>query len=117
MQKEHGLCMGEMMPAVEDAPEARFEVRRSSVEAIPAIVARHGPRIRAIATRGREPTTSALIDQLPALEIIANFGVGYDSIDLPAAVGRGSMVTNTPPVLDDEVAGLTAGLRPAPVRK
>ncbi len=117
MQKEHVLSVGEMMPAVEDALEARFEVHRSSVEAIPAIVARHGPWIRAIATRGREPTTGELIDQLPALEIIANFGVGYDSIDLPAAVRRGITVTNTPRVLDDEVADLTVGLLLATVRK
>jgi lactate dehydrogenase-like 2-hydroxyacid dehydrogenase len=117
MQKEHVLTMGEMMPAVEDALEAWFEVHRSSADGIPTIVSRHGPRIRAIATRGREPTTAALIDQLPALEIIANFGVGYDSIYLPAAVRRGVVVTNTPRVLDDEVADLAVGLLLATVRK
>jgi lactate dehydrogenase-like 2-hydroxyacid dehydrogenase len=117
MQKDHVLSIGEIMPSVEDALEARFEVHRSSQEPIAAIVARHGPRIRAIATRGREPTTGALIDQLPALEIIANFGVGYDSIDLPAAVRRGIVVTNTPRVLDDEVADYTVALLLATVRK
>src|SRR5260370_38025564 len=113
MQKEHVLSMGEMMPAVEDALEAGFEVHRSSVEAIPAIVARHGPRIRAIATRGRAPTTSALIDQLPALEIIANFGVGYDSSGRPAAGRRGIMVTNRPPRLGDEGGDFAVGHVPA----
>ncbi len=117
MQKEHVLTMGEMMPAVDDALAARFEVHRSDADGIPAIVARYGPSIRAIATRGRELTTAALIDQLPALEIIANFGVGYDSINLPAAVRRGVVVTNTPRVLDDEVADLAVGLLLATVRK
>jgi len=105
------------MPAVDEALEARFQVHRSDRDGIPAVVARYGPIIRAIATRGREPTTAALIDQLPALEIIANFGVGYDSINLPAAVRRGVVVTNTPRVLDDEVADLAVGLLLATVRR
>jgi lactate dehydrogenase-like 2-hydroxyacid dehydrogenase len=66
---------------------------------------------------GREPTTAELIERLPALEIIANFGVGYDSVDLPAAVQRGIVVTNTPRVLDDEVADFTVGLLLAAVRR
>src|SRR5260370_28487717 len=117
MKKEHVLTMGEMMPAVEDALAGGFEVHRWDGDGIPAIVARYGPSIRAIATRGREPTTAALIDQLPALEIIANFGVGYDSINLPAAVRRGIVVTNTPRVLGDQVADLAVGLLLATVRK
>jgi lactate dehydrogenase-like 2-hydroxyacid dehydrogenase len=117
MQKEHVLSIGEMMPAVEDALATRFEVHRSRDAGIAAIVARHGARIRAIATRGREPTPAALIEELPALEIIANFGVGYDSIDLAAAVRRGVIVTNTPRVLDDEVADFTVGLLLAVVRR
>src|SRR5690349_184277 len=101
MHNAHVLSMGEMMSAVDEALAARFEVHRSSERPIPVIVAEHGARIRAIATRGRERTTAALIAQLPALEMIANFGVGYDSIDLAAAAARGIVVTNTPRVLDD----------------
>jgi lactate dehydrogenase-like 2-hydroxyacid dehydrogenase len=117
MQNEHVLILGELLPLVEDALAARFEVHRSGFDGIAAIVARHGPRIRAVATRGREPTTAKLIDQLPALEIIANFGVGYDTIDLPAAVRRGIVVTNTPRVLDDEVADFAVGVLLATVRR
>jgi lactate dehydrogenase-like 2-hydroxyacid dehydrogenase len=109
--------MGEMMASLEEQLAARFEVHRSAAVPLPRIVEEHGPRIRAIATRGREPTTAALIDDLPALEIIANFGVGYDSIDLAAAVRRGIVVTNTPDVLDDEVADFTVGLLLATVRR
>lgn len=50
------------------------------------------------------------IDALPELEIIANFGVGYDSVDADHAAARGIMVTNTPDVLNDEVADTTIGL-------
>ena len=51
-----------------------------------------------------------LIDALPNLEIIASFGVGYDSVDAGHAGARGVMVTNTPDVLTEEVADTTIGL-------
>lgn len=45
-----------------------------------------------------------LIASLPNLGVIANHGVGYDNIDVPAALARGIAVSNTPEVLDDAVA-------------
>jgi lactate dehydrogenase-like 2-hydroxyacid dehydrogenase len=50
------------------------------------------------------------MDKLPKLEIIANFGVGYDSIDTRAARERNIRVTNTPNVLNDAMAEITIGL-------
>ncbi|MGB3501733.1 MAG: 2-hydroxyacid dehydrogenase [Mesorhizobium sp.] len=50
------------------------------------------------------------IDALPKLQIIANFGVGYDGVDAAHAAKRGVMVTNTPDVLTEEVADTTIGL-------
>jgi lactate dehydrogenase-like 2-hydroxyacid dehydrogenase len=44
------------------------------------------------------------MDALPKLEIIANFGVGVDAIDLAAAKARDIVVTNTPDVLNECVA-------------
>ncbi len=112
------LSMGELMPDVErQLEEHGFRLHRSAVQPVPGIVAAHGPRIRAIATRGREPAPGTLLARLPALEIIANFGVGYDSIDVPAAARRGIVVTNTPDVLDDEVADFAVALLLATVRR
>ncbi|HVW55968.1 MAG TPA: 2-hydroxyacid dehydrogenase [Rhizobiaceae bacterium] len=54
--------------------------------------------------------TADFIDALPKLEIIANFGVGYDAVDAPHAVNKGILVTNTPDVLTEEVADTTIGL-------
>jgi lactate dehydrogenase-like 2-hydroxyacid dehydrogenase len=48
--------------------------------------------------------------QLPALEIISVFGVGYDGIDIQDAQQRGIVVTHTPDVLTDDVADLCLGL-------
>lgn len=60
---------------------------------------------------------AAFIDALPSLEIIANFGVGYDSVDAAHAASRKVMVTHTPSVLDDEVADTAVGLLISTVRE
>jgi lactate dehydrogenase-like 2-hydroxyacid dehydrogenase len=112
------IAMGDLMAEPERLLEGHgFRLHRTSEKPVADIVAAHGARIRAIATRGRERTDAALIERLPALEIVANFGVGYDSIDLAAALRRGIVVTNTPDVLDDEVADFTVGLLLATVRR
>jgi lactate dehydrogenase-like 2-hydroxyacid dehydrogenase len=66
--------------------------------------------VRAIAAPGHRGADAALMDALPALEIIANYGVGVDAIDLEAARQRGIRVTNTPDVLTDDVADLAIAL-------
>ena len=53
----------------------------------------------------------------PALGLIANFGVGYDAIDVVAASARGIKVTNTPDVLNDDVADLAVGMLLMQVRE
>ena len=73
--------------------------------------------IRGIATRGKRPVGDALMARLPALEIVANFGVGYDTVDAAAAARRGVLVTHTPDVLNEEVADLALGLLLATVRE
>ncbi len=64
--------------------------------------------VRGIASMSK--VDAALIDALPNLEIIGNFGVGYDAVDASHAAIRNVMVTNTPDVLSDEVADTTIGL-------
>jgi lactate dehydrogenase-like 2-hydroxyacid dehydrogenase len=77
-----------------------------------------GPRIRGVATStlfGR--VDASLLDRLPNVEIVSSFGVGYDNVDAAEAAKRNIVVTNTPGVLDDEVADLTLGLLLATLRK
>ncbi|NNF97997.1 MAG: D-glycerate dehydrogenase [Desulfobacteraceae bacterium] len=52
----------------------------------------------------------SVMDQSPALKVIANFGVGYNNIDVEAASTRGILVTNTPGVLTDATADIAFGL-------
>ncbi len=56
------------------------------------------------------PINAKMMDAFPNLEIIAHFGVGYDSVDVRHAASRGIMVTNTPGVLTEDVADLALGL-------
>lgn len=65
---------------------------------------------RGIVTIGQNGADAALMDALPRLEIIACFGVGVDGVDLEHAPKRGLIVTNTPDVLNDEVANTTIAL-------
>ncbi|RYH11720.1 2-hydroxyacid dehydrogenase [Tropicimonas sp. IMCC6043] len=65
---------------------------------------------RAVAFKGHRPFDGAAMDLLPALGLIANFGVGYDAIDVAAADARGIRVTNTPDVLNDDVADLAVAM-------
>lgn len=51
-----------------------------------------------------------LLEQLRDLRVVANYGVGYDNIDVDAATRRGIVVTNTPDVLTAATADLTFAL-------
>jgi lactate dehydrogenase-like 2-hydroxyacid dehydrogenase len=104
-----------LLDTCEEALAARYTVHKLHEAADPdALIAEIAPRVRAIAG-GR--VGAELMDRLPKLEIIANFGVGYDTIDAAAARSRNIRVTNTPNVLNDAVAELTIGLMIALARR
>ena len=64
------------------------------------------------------PVDAALLDRVgPSLRVVANFGVGYDNVDLAAATERGVVVTNTPDVLTEATAELTIALLLALLRR
>ena len=56
------------------------------------------------------PVGPGELDLLPNLRLVANYGVGYDTVDVAACRERGIAVTNTPGVLDAAVADLTLAL-------
>jgi lactate dehydrogenase-like 2-hydroxyacid dehydrogenase len=63
-----------------------------------------------VVTAGTPGFKAAMLPQLPALEIVSSSSVGTDSIDVAACKERGIHVTNTPDVLNDDVADLAIGL-------
>lgn len=111
------LSIGSMDARVEAALAHEFEILPADQTTIDHLVEQRGHDIVGILTRGRMPTTASLIARLPRLELIANFGVGYDSVDVTAAAQAGVVVTNTPDVLNDEMADFTVGLLLATIRR
>lgn len=81
--------------ALQDAPDLEGQERAA---------------VTAIAFKGHAGFDAAAMDLFPHLGLIANYGVGYDSIDVDAAGERGIKVTNTPGVLDDDVADLAVAM-------
>jgi lactate dehydrogenase-like 2-hydroxyacid dehydrogenase len=102
------LVPGPIRERVLERLKDRFDVVRIE-RADPALLARsEAAAVSGIAVSGG--VDAALIEHLPSLEIIASFGVGYDGVDVSAAASRGIAVTNTPDVLNDEVADTAIGL-------
>ena len=75
-----------------------------------AFLKQHADKVRGLATFGPMPVDGRLMDALPKLEIIANFGVGVDAINLDDAKKRKIIVTNTPDVLNECVADTAIAL-------
>jgi lactate dehydrogenase-like 2-hydroxyacid dehydrogenase len=119
MSKTDILMTAPMMPVVIDALDKAFNLHRLwEHEDKETFLSETGPRIRGVATStlfGRMDAT--LFERLPNLEIVSSFGVGYDNVDVAEAAKRQVIVTNTPDVLNDEVADLTIGLLLATLRK
>lgn len=112
------LLNGPTLPLIEERIRAEFAAICPWLTPDPeTTLAEAAGSIRAIASNASHaPIDGATMDRFPALEIIAHYGVGYDSIDARAAAGRGIVVTNTPGVLDDDVADLALGLLLSVVR-
>lgn len=114
------LSTGVQMPLVANGLAAAYEVHWLQTAADPkALIAEVGPRVEAIVTGAHTGvrTDAAMMEQMPSLKVIGNFGVGYDSIDIPFAAQRGVVITNTPDVLNEEVADTALGLLIATVRE
>ncbi|MBG9378639.1 D-glycerate dehydrogenase [Panacibacter sp. DH6] len=60
---------------------------------------------------------ATFMDECKHLDVISNFGVGYDNIDIAAATSQGIQVGNTPGVLTDATADVAFGLMIAASRK
>ena len=64
-----------------------------------------------------ETVDDPVLDLVPDLRVVGNFGVGYDRIDVAACRNRGVAVTNTPGVLDAATADLAMALLLAAQRR
>jgi lactate dehydrogenase-like 2-hydroxyacid dehydrogenase len=100
-----------LRPEVQSQLEARYRVHpKDRLDAVAGVV-------RAVVTNGHSGPTPELIDRLPKLEIIGSASVGYDGIAVDYARSKGIPVTNTPDVLNDDVADLAIALMTMTARR
>jgi len=112
------LLPGPMNDTVMQGCDSRFDVLRAWEADDPdALIDGRAKDVVGIATVGHRRVDADLMSRLPNLQIVANFGVGYDTVDAAEAARRGVVVTNTPGVLDDEVADTALGLLLMTVRE
>jgi hydroxypyruvate reductase len=110
LTKPEILTVAKLWPPYLQSLQETYIVHDRTHESDPAKFAEIAPRIRAIAGGGESQVTGALMAQLPALEMISVFGVGYDRYDVAAAKQRNIPITNTPDVLSDDVADMGIAL-------
>ena len=89
------------------------------VEIFPWTVAeaKRDESVEGMYTYGHVLVDGAMLDRLPGLKVISNYGVGVDHIDLKAAAARGVPVGNTPGVLEGATADLGFALLMASARR
>lgn len=63
-----------------------------------------------LTTNFYKPVRIELLDKLPKLKLVAQFGVGYDNIDVEECHRRGILVTNTPQPVIEPTAELCIAL-------
>lgn len=102
------LIPGRIHPRVRSRLVDRFELIELADASATDVAPEQLARVRGAAVSGRFP--ASLIERLPNLEVIGSFGVGYDGVDVAVAAAKGVIVTNTPDVLNDEVADTTIAL-------
>lgn len=118
-QKADVLLLGPPRPQVVDGLSAAWTVHKlAEAKDRDALFADIAPRVRAMAICAPvEPINEALMSRFPRLEIVSSFGVGYDHVDAKWAGAHGITVTNTPDVLNEEVADTALGLLLCTVRE
>jgi lactate dehydrogenase-like 2-hydroxyacid dehydrogenase len=113
------LLIGPSKPLMAKGLEPVFTVHKL-IEAKDreAFLAGLADRVRAFAvTYSNQKINADFMQRFPKLEIVSSFGVGYDHVDAKWAGAHGITVTNTPDVLNEEVADTALGLLLCTVRE
>jgi len=110
LSKPDVLAVAKLHPFFQQALEATYTVHDRTHVTDPAAFAQLAPRIVAVAATGESLVPADLLAHLPQAKVVSVFGVGYDGVDVPAAIRHGIPVTHTPDVLTDDVADLAMGL-------
>lgn len=82
-----------------------------------ALLLERASRADGLLCLGTDRIDATVLDACPRLRVVANYGVGYDNLDLEALSARGIPASNTPGVLSDATADLTWALILAVARR
>ncbi|PIM53685.1 dihydrofolate reductase [Roseateles chitinivorans] len=100
-----------LVPSINARLDELYTMHRLFEQADPdAYIATHGAAVRGVITGGHTGISRALMERLPALEVVAVNGVGTDAVDLAYARSRGLPVTGTFGALTEDVADMALGL-------
>jgi lactate dehydrogenase-like 2-hydroxyacid dehydrogenase len=109
--KKSILALTSLYPVPMDALSTDYNVIKIAPEqSIMDVIKDNASEIAAIIALPGKLVTSEMMDACPNLEIISNFAVGTDNIDLKAAAERNIIVTNTPEVLTADTADIALSL-------
>lgn len=111
------MILRELLPAGRQLLEEKFQVTSLGLDADRSQMKAAAAGADGLVT----DLTFAVDDELlgaagPQLKVVANFGVGYDNVDLAACAARGVTVTNTPGALTNATAELALALAMAAAR-
>ena len=101
MPKHRVIADGPLDPVV-------VELMGDEIEVLPWAVAAEGSSepVDAVYTYGHPHLDGAMLDRLPGVKVISNYGVGVDHINVPAAAARNIPVGNTPGILNGATADM-----------
>lgn len=100
-----------LIPAANQELAERYQVHKFfEIADQAAWLQQHGASMQAVVTGGHTGISRAMLEQLPALKVVAVNGVGTDAVDLAYCRARGLPVTATLGALTEDVADLAIGL-------
>jgi hydroxypyruvate reductase len=98
-----------MPPELHALPALPYTLYRGEAK-LPDLPPPARENVRALITNGSHGAPRELIEYFPRLELIASLGIGVDAIDFACVRERGIRVTNTPGVIQDDVADLAMAM-------
>jgi glyoxylate reductase len=111
------VIMRELLPAGRKQLDDRFDLSSLGLDATRSEMLAGAAGASGLVTDLTFAVDGELLDAAgPQLEVVSNFGVGYDNVDLAACAERGVIVTNTPDALTNATAELALALAMAAAR-
>jgi hydroxypyruvate reductase len=112
MKKKTILALGNMGAPIMAEVEKHFDLIRLWKESDPEETLRvhRADIVGILSTYNGLPVTRKILESLPNVEIICQYGAGFDNVDVEAAKDRGVIVTNTPDIPTADTADTAMAL-------